>query len=332
MNKEVSALVRPIKDAKSILLTGHVSPDGDNLGSMLALKLMVEQLGKKVTIVIDDSIPDCFSFLAGIDEIKEYEADLTVDVDLTIVVDSSNLERIARVEELIKEEPIINIDHHSDNNSFGDYNLVADVAATVELIYALQEKMEEVELTFEIATALATGLITDTGSFRYSNTSSMTHQIMAELLNYGVDPSLIAKEVLETNSYQNLILRGKVLQNLQVDTTGKIAWLKVSQEMLEEIGADLEDTTGLVNYPRTLKGAEVGILFKEIEQEEIRVGLRSNNYLQVNQVAHLFDGGGHPRAAGCTINLKLDEAEEQLINAVKEQLAKDKSKPSEGRD
>ncbi|MCK8826265.1 bifunctional oligoribonuclease/PAP phosphatase NrnA [Natroniella acetigena] len=324
MNEKISAVINSIKDAENILLTGHISPDGDNLGSMLALKLMMEQLGKKTTIIIDDSIPDCFTFLPNIEEVQQYEEGLTVDVDLIVVVDSSNLERIARVQELVTEQIVINIDHHEDNNLFGDYNLVAEVAATVELIYNIQQEMKEVELTSEIATVLATGLITDTGSFRYSNTTSLTHQIMAELLNYGVDPSLIAKHVLETNSYQNLILRGKVLQDLQVDSTGKIAWLKVSREMLEEVGAELEDTEGLVNYPRTLKGAEVGVLFKEVEEQEIRVGLRSNNYLKVNQVADLFGGGGHPRAAGCTINLKLEEVEKEVIRAIKEQLAKDK--------
>ncbi|WP_408954503.1 DHH family phosphoesterase [Natroniella sp. ANB-PHB2] len=323
MNEAIYAIINSIKGAENILLTGHISPDGDNLGSMLALKLMIEQLGKKATIIIDDSISDCFSFLPDIEEIQQYEEGLTVDADLTIVVDSSNLERIARVKELVAEQKIINIDHHEDNNLFGDYNLVADVAATVELIYAIQEEMKEIELTSEIATALTTGLITDTGSFRYSNTTSTTHQIMAELLNYDVDPSLIAKHVLETNSYHNLILRGKTLQNLQVDSTGKIAWLKVSQEMLEEVGADLEDTEGLVNYPRTLKGAEVGVLFKEVEEQEIRVGLRSNNYLKVNQVAALFGGGGHSRAAGCTINLGLEDAEKKVIKALKEQLTKD---------
>ncbi|GAB6137608.1 DHH family phosphoesterase [Halanaerobaculum tunisiense] len=320
-NNSLAEIIQFIKEEDSFLLTSHIGPDGDNLGSTLALKLILEQIGKEVQVVLADTIPDCFSFLPAIDQIVEYSPALDFDYDVVCILDASNQDRVGAVAELIAGQPVINLDHHQDNTYFGDYNLVQEVAATAEIVYQLVTAMSQVNLTPALAQALATGLLTDTGSFRYANTTAQTHQIMADLLKYEVDTSYIARKVFGTNSYESLKLRGAVLQNLQTDQTGQIAWLKVDQELLEETGATWDDTEGLVGYPRSLAGAEVGVLFKEQAPEEIKVSLRSNTFLPVNQVAHQFSGGGHPRAAGCLLEVSLEEAETKVITALQEALA-----------
>ncbi|TDX51880.1 DHH family phosphoesterase [Orenia marismortui] len=319
-NNKLVEITNLISQKQRFLITSHVNPDGDNLGSVIALKLVLEQLGKETVVVIDDEIPSCFSFLHSIDEIIRYEDGLDIDFDMCFTLDCSDLDRIAKVKNIIKSKAIINIDHHGDNPYFGEYNLVKNTAATAEIIYQLIDALEEAKLNKDIAAALATGLITDTGSFRYSNTTSKTHKIMAELLNYDVDTAEISKKVFDTHSYQSLVLRGKVLQNLQIDDSKKIAWVKVSQDLLSEVGATMEDTEGIVNYPRSLAGVEIAILFKETEEEIIRVSLRSNSYFPVDKLAHKFGGGGHPRAAGCSIDANLNEAIEEVVNAAKKEL------------
>jgi phosphoesterase RecJ-like protein len=319
--KKINEIINLIRKNNKFLITSHVSPDGDNLGSVTALKLALEQMGKKAVIIIDDTLPSSFSFLPDIDKIISYESDMEVDFDLCFILDCSDFKRIARVEELLADKTIINIDHHGDNPSFGDYNLLGDVAATAELVYQLISEIEEIKMDKEIATAIATGLITDTGSFRYSNTTAQTHQIMADLLTYNVNTAKICKEVFDTYSYASLKLKGKVLENLKVDDSGKVAWIEVSQDLLKDTGSTLEDADGLVDYPRSLAGVEIGVLFKEVEDGTVRVSLRSNYYFSVDKIAHQFGGGGHAKAAGCTINDTLIKAEDAVISTIKKELS-----------
>jgi len=322
LKNKIDEIINLIRKNNKFLITSHVSPDGDNLGSVIALKLALEQIGKKAVVIIDDTLPSSFSFLPAIDKINSYENDMKAEFDLCFILDCSDFKRIGRVEQLLDDKAVINIDHHGDNPCFGDYNLLGDVAATAELVYQLVSQIEEVKIDKDIATAIATGLITDTGSFRYSNTTAQTHQIMSELLTYNVNTAKICKEVFDTYSQASLKLKGKVLENLEVDDLGKVAWVKVSQDLLKDTGATLEDADGLVDYPRSLAGVEVGVLFKEVEDKTIRVSLRSNYYFSVDKIAHHFGGGGHQKAAGCTINDNLTKAEEEVISIIKKELSK----------
>ncbi len=321
-NNSLTEIIDLINQHDDFLITSHVSPDGDNLGSVIALDLFLKQLGKRRTLVIDDTLPSSFSYLSNFNQIKSYHEGLEADFEVAFVLDCSDLGRIGDVKNLINNEEVINIDHHNDNPYYGSYNLVKNTAATAVLIYDLI-KAYQGEITLDIATSLATALITDTGSFCYSNTSAKTHYIMAELMETGINTAKICKELLATHSYENLLLRGQVLNNLKVDPSGKVAWIKVAQKMLADIGATLDDTEGIVDYPRSLAGVEVAVLFKEVEDEIVRVSLRSNEYFPVDKVAHQFNGGGHPRAAGCTIEGSLVEAEFQVINAIKMKLEVD---------
>ena len=317
---DLNSIIELVKDNEKFLISSHVNPDGDNIGSVVALKIFLEQLGKQVEAVIDDGVPDCFSFLSYSEDIKEYSSELEVDFDLIITLDSGAWERIGDVADLVDDEIVVNIDHHADNTLYGDYNLVTDAAATAAVVYQLILNLDKSQLNQELATAIATGLITDTGSFRYSNTRPQTHEVMAELLKFDVDTNYITRQVFENNSYQSLMLKAKVLDTLEVDETGQIAWVKIPEEFLEEVNATWEDAEGIVSYPRSLKGVEVAVLFKEYGPQEIKVSLRSNQYFPVNQVAHQFDGGGHAKAAGCLLESALEEAEKEVIEVVKEEL------------
>ena len=321
-NKDFNSIIDLIENNDSFLISSHVNPDGDNIGSILALKIFLEQLGKKVEVVLDDQVPSCFSFLPQSQEIKQYDENLVVDFDVLFALDAGDKERIADVAQLLDKQAIVNIDHHADNTLYGDYNLVSDAAATAELIYQIIVELDKTKLNQNIATTIATALVTDTGSFRYSNTTSETHQIMAELLKFDIDVNYISRQIFENNTYQSLKLRAKVLETLEIDETGEIAWLEISQQSLDEVNATWEDAEGIVSYPRSLQGVEVAVLFKEYKENEIKVSLRSNQYFAVDEVAHKFDGGGHAKAAGCLLESKLEEAEKQVIKAIKERLAK----------
>ena len=319
-DKDFAAIIDAIKNNDKFLITSHLNPDGDNIGSILALKMFLEQLGKRVEAVLVDKVPDCFTFLAQSQEIKEYSPELELDFDLLFTLDAGDWERIGKVSNLVDEEMIINLDHHADNTLYGDYNLVTEAAATAELVYQLIVEIDKTKLNTDIAKAIATALITDTGSFRYENTRPKTHEIMADLLNFEIDVNYITRQIFENNTYQSLMLKAKVLETLTVDQDSELAWLKIPQQFLAEVDAEWEDAEGLVGYPRSLKGVEVAVIFKEYKSDEIKVSLRSNHYFPVDKVAHHFNGGGHARAAGCLLETNLAKAEEKVINKLQAEL------------
>ncbi|SJZ31748.1 DHH family phosphoesterase [Selenihalanaerobacter shriftii] len=317
--KKYQNLINLIDKRDTFLLTSHVSPDGDSIGSLLGLKYLLEPYAKEIDIILADPVPEYLRFLNGTDDIHLYEElDFKMnkkDYDLYFTLDCGTLERIGEVQQLISaDEKIINIDHHGDNNEYGVYNYVdSTVSATGELIYNLAIELGS-NYQVDFGMAITTAIITDTGNFKYSNTSSETHRIIADMLELGVDTQKIIKQVYGTESYSSLRLKGEALNNLQIAAQQQIAWISINQETLDHLGATWEDTEGLVNYPRSLKDVEVGILFKEVGFNKTRVSFRSNTYFPVDEFAHEFGGGGHSRAAGCTIQLPLIEAEELVID------------------
>ncbi len=323
-HKKYELILNQIKTNDKFLITSHQDPDGDNIGSMLALYYLIKFFNKEVKIILADKVPDYLSFLADSDKIKEKEAlaqeelEELASYNTIMVVDASNLDRIGEMKDIISNQTIINIDHHVDNSKFGDHNLVEPAAATAEIIYKLFKKTA-MKLKAKFASAIATAIITDTGSFKYSSTTAKTHQIMSELLEAGIDTAYICQQVFLNNTKESLLLRGEVLKDLVV-IDEKIAYLTVTQSLLKKVGATMEDTEGLVNYALSVKGVEVGILFKEVAKSEIKVSLRSKGVVKVNKVAHQFDGGGHDRAAGLSIQANLKEIQEKIIVAVKQEL------------
>ncbi len=317
-------LKRTLDSQDNFILLGHLDPDGDCTGSLFALKWYLDKKEKQAIILLDEDPRDDYSFLPINDcdylLFEDFSAETIFDEKTFVALDSGDLERLGEGKELIGDNLLLNIDHHIDNPEYGNLNYIkANAAATGEILYDLFSTEEGV-LDTRVGSALATAIVADTGTFRYQNTTSRVLKIMAELIDSGVDVYQINKGLFGSYSYQSIKLKGLALATLEISKNGLISWLKVDQNILNESGSGLKDTSGLVNYARDIKGVEVGIAFFEVDKTKTRVGLRSNSYCPVNEIAAFFGGGGHPRAAGCTVSLPIERAVKVVINKVKEYL------------
>ena len=296
--------------AQKIVLCCHVSPDGDTLGSALGLARFLEQQGKEVIVFADDHINKSLSFIPGIEKVQRPEEGVLVEADLFVVVDASSFDRVGICNEVVKAPVLLNIDHHISNTEFADYlYLDAEAAAAGEIMCDLFEAMGW-EYDEAIATDFYTAITTDCGSFRYSNTTSKTMQRAAKLLDYGVKPNEIS-DMLDVRSRKTTELLAKVLPSLTFDYEGKVAHITITNDLYDKEA----QTDSFVSYPRYIEGVEVAIMFKAVEPEVTRVSMRSSN-VDVASVALSFGGGGHLRAAGCTIYAPVEEAKAQLLAAI----------------
>ncbi len=296
--------------AQKIVLCCHVSPDGDTLGSALGLARFLEQKGKEVIVFVDDDINKSLSFIPGIEKVRRPEAGVSVEADLFVVVDASSFDRVGICNEVVKAPVLLNIDHHISNTEFADYlYLDAEAAAAGEIMCDLFEAMGW-EYDEAIAVDFYTAITTDCGSFRYSNTTSKTMQRAAKLLDYGVKPNEIS-DMLDVRSRKTTELLAKVLPSLTFDYEGKVAHITITNDLYDKEA----QTDSFVSYPRYIEGVEVAIMFKAVEPEVTRVSMRSSN-VDVASVALSFGGGGHLRAAGCTIYAPVEEAKAQLLAVV----------------
>ena len=296
--------------AQKVVLCCHVSPDGDTLGSALGLARFLEQQGKEVIVFADDHINKSLSFIPGIEKVQRPEEGVIVEADLFVVVDASSFDRVGICNEVVKAPVLLNIDHHISNTEFADYlYLDAEAAAAGEIMCDLFEAMGW-EYDEAIATDFYTAITTDCGSFRYSNTTSKTMQRAAKLLDYGVKPNEIS-DMLDVRSRKTTELLAKVLPSLTFDYEGKVAHITITNDLYDKEA----QTDSFVSYPRYIEGVEVAIMFKSVEPEVTRVSMRSSN-VDVASVALSFGGGGHLRAAGCTIYAPVEEAKAQLLAVV----------------
>ena len=311
-NCTLAETAKLLKEAGKMVIVSHISPDGDTLGSSLALAHALRMLGKEVMLNVDDDIPSVFSFLPGIGEYMRFAPDDSVPADLLIVIDASSADRAGNAMNVVKARSVLNIDHHKTNTHFADYlYLNSDAAATAEIIYSLLLELGT-ELNTEIATCIYEGLYTDTGSFKYSNTTSRTLSIASALLTYGVNPSLISDN-MEVKSRSQVEMLGKVLETLTFLRDGKIAYVEVAPELYDYN----VDTDTFVSYPRYIEGVEVALLFKQVEENLTRVSFRSKQ-VDVAKIALSFGGGGHQKASGCSIHAPLKEAESVVLPVVEE--------------
>ncbi|MPM81954.1 Bifunctional oligoribonuclease and PAP phosphatase NrnA [bioreactor metagenome] len=307
MECSLRQVVDVLENASSILITAHIHPDGDSLGSMLALNQYLTSCGKSVQMILDDDVPKLYEFLPGCGKIARVTG-LTINPDLLVVLDASDIERIGGVSGIAKV-PILNIDHHISNTKFADYWYIdSQAAATGEIILDLLN-MENAMITGDMAACLYTAIATDCGFFRYANTSSHTHRCAAQLIECGVKPNIIS-EYMETKPFASLMNTLEVLKTLELYCDGKIA--SVSIEHSETDNTD--STEGLINYPRNIEGVEIAIMFKFAEQNAARVSFRSKD-VDVSELALSFGGGGHARASGCTVSGTVDEIKEKVIKA-----------------
>ena len=305
-----------IRGSKSIILACHVNPDGDALGSMLGLALSLIPLSKDVVCLSEDGVPDILRFLPGSDLIRR-----TTDVpafDLALVLDSGELARVGETIRplLTRARTVVDIDHHVTAGAFGDVRVLdSGAASTAEIVYALLETLA-VPITPDVATCLFTGIITDTGSFRFQNVTPNTLRVAAKLLEAGAPPAYVSENVFENRTFSATRLLGHALSSLTQTPDGRVLWAHITCEDFLALGATDQDTEGVVSYVRGVRNAEVGILFREMGGGKVRVSLRSRETVNVAEVAAQFGGGGHRMASGCTVEAPLAEAERAVVEAV----------------
>ena len=309
--KVVRDIAEFIRQKSSFLVTSHARPDGDSLGSALAVAAALRQLGKSAQVVNADPPPQMYASLPGIDEVIVADQ---VDgcYEGLIVLECSNLDRTG-VKGLEQYEAV-NIDHHLKNDEFGLLNWVNPKAAAVaEMAFRLFNELD-ISITPEIATNLYVAILTDTGSFQFSNTTAETFGIAGQLVSAGAQPAAVAQAVLMNQPESRLRLLCRVLSSLTFESAGKIAWLKLTEKMLEETGSTAADSEGMVNYALSVEGVKVCALFKQEQGDSYRVSLRSRGEQDVSAVAQDFGGGGHRNAAGLSLQGPFEEVRTRVVN------------------
>ncbi|MEA1935283.1 MAG: bifunctional oligoribonuclease/PAP phosphatase NrnA [Thermodesulfobacteriota bacterium] len=316
-------IVSIINSCRNFLITAHVRPDGDAIGSELALYHTLRDMGKEVVVYNQDETPESYRFLPG-SEIIVNTLESLENFDVVFVLDCSKIDRIgdesSRVSATIKK--MINIDHHISNGGFCDISLIdPEASSTGEILYRLLEKMK-VDLTEDIAINLYTAILTDTGSFRHSNTGKDTFTIAGKLVEKGADPQRIAERVYETNPSAKIKLLTKTLHTLEFNWDGKIGSIVVTQKMLGDAGALSEYTEGFVDFVRSIKGVEVAVLYSETSENNFRISLRSKGRINVERVAGKFRGGGHSNASACIIEGDIDTVKRSIVTCIVNQQKK----------
>ncbi len=301
------------------IISSHSRPDGDSIGSQLAMAFALRSLGKQVRVVNADAASGPLMAFTGVSDI-EIAQQVDGAFDAAIIMECGDLARtgVAGLERSF----VINIDHHPGNTGYGQINWFDPTAAAcAEMVYELVKALG-VPVSLEIATHIYLGILTDTGSFHYSAISTRTFDICRDMLVAGVDPVLVARNVYDSNNMGRLKLFGAVLNAMQLDPTGRIAIVYVDHEMARAAGGTYEDTEGLVNLPLTVKEIQAVLFFKQVEGDDYRVSLRSKGDVDIGAVAAEFGGGGHKNAAGCTVSGGVDSLQKLFVEKIEREIEK----------
>lgn len=308
-----------VKEGSKFLVVSHVNPDGDAIGSSIGLSLVLESLGKKVFTYNQSPVPALYRFIPKVERITHELP--REEVDVTFVLDCSTAERVGeKFKEFGGKGMVIVVDHHPPAAPMEGLHLIkTEASATAELIYDMVEELGT-GFTPESATALYAGIMTDTGSFRFSNTTPRALEVASRLLSSGANHRLIVENIYESFPPERFRLMAMALSTLHFLRGGKVAAVWVTRSMFQEANADDEMTEGFVDIPRSIRGVEVAMLLREKDGCELRVNLRSRGKVDVGDLAAKFGGGGHPNAAGCTLKGSLKEAEDSLLKALEEAM------------
>lgn len=321
MYENMDKIINCIDEGNYFIVTSHVNPDGDNIGSTLSMYYYLKSINKEVYYVLDDDTPINLKFLLKDIEILSSEEFIKLNLNEfnLISLDCGDLDRICIDKTLIENsKKLICIDHHASNDNYGDINyVVPEASSTCELVYNLFKRINETQNTQvidkKIATALYTGVVTDTGKFTYSNTHPSTFDMAKDLLILGAETNKVICEVYGNNPYNYYKLLGEALNTLDIIDT-KIAVITLTQDMLTRNNISFKDTDGITPYCRDIENVEVGILVKEKSSNEIKISLRSKNYVDVSHIAKVFNGGGHVSAAGLTVfNETIENATKMVV-------------------
>lgn len=314
----LSQVIDLIEKNERFAITSHIRPDGDSLGSSLALCWILRGLKKDAEVIMADHVPHAYSKLPGADEVRVIR-DLNREYDAVFVIECSDVTRPGLPS--LKDQFIVNIDHHSTTELFGDVNWIDSTAAAVgEMIYNLAKAIGA-RITPELASCVYAALLTDTGSFHFSNTTERTFKIASELVRHGAQPAKLSQAIFYNYPYSKVQLVGRVLSTLERDETGRIAWITMTKRAMEETGATEDDSDGIINYPLTVSDVEAVAFFRELPGSTYRISLRSKNRVNVARVAEYFGGGGHCNAAGFTITADYQELSRSVIAKLKEAVA-----------
>lgn len=301
------------------LITSHKRPEGDSVGSVGAMYLLLKKLGKEVLVTNEDVVPRNLDFIKFC-EVKTPQQAVRFNYDVAVVVDCADLSRIGSVVDLIESKPIINIDHHISNTNFGDINWVdTDASSAAEIIFRLFKEMK-IELDKKTALCLYVGMLTDTGSFRFSNTSPATLRACAELLELKIEPEKIANLLYNRRSFGAMRLLGEALIDLKKDETGRICWLKITPQMLKEAETTISECDDFIEFVRMIETVDVAVIFYCLDENRVRVSFRSKGTIDVNETAFSFNGGGHRLASGAEIEDSIETVEKIVIQKIKEQM------------
>lgn len=307
-------IAEALRGCNRILISAHKSPDGDTLGSQLALMLALEKLHKTVTSHNLDPVPEIYQFLPHADRIKTglpvpgyYDAYIVVDADPP---------RTGLFDKKYPADILINIDHHITNPCEWPLTwLDPDASACGEMIYKLIQELN-VDIDRQIALCLFTAIFTDTGSFRYSNTKPESMKIAADMIEAGADPWLVTENVYESFAFRRLKLLGAVLVGMERSTDGRIAWVVVTDELYDQTGTTAEDTDSFINFVRSVKGVEVAVLIRQTGESQWKLSLRSKGRIDLSSLAQSFGGGGHKNAAGGVMNGILEDVKKTVISSL----------------
>jgi len=310
-----------LKNSRNVLLATHVNPDGDAIGSLVAMGLALEALGKKTVLYCDSPIPAVYRFLPATGTITRTAVPAET-FDTAVILDCGDFSRVgAGLFEIEKITTVINIDHHVTNTEFGDLIIVDTRAcATTEIVYRLIKKLG-IDISPGMATSIYTGIFTDTGSFRFSNTNRAAFTICEEMVAIGMDPYQVAQNVYGTYSLGRIKLLNLALDSIELAADGKVSIMTLTKEMLAETRTHPEDVDGLINYARRIEDVKLAVLLHETgtdggnrdDTPRFHVSLRSDGTIDVSEIASDFGGGGHPVAAGFNIDAYIEDIKAKII-------------------
>ena len=314
-------IIEQINHSSHLLIASHAEPDGDAVGSLIALGLAIGRLNIKATLYNESPIPAVYRFLPSVERIVRHIKKVNT-YDTAIILDCGDLTRIGDVSSTVSRIPfIINVDHHISNTGFGNFQLIdTGACSTAEIVYRLIKDLT-VPLDKDIATCLYTGILTDTGSFRFSNTNQAAFAISKEMAELGMEPYDVAQHVFGTYSLGRIKLLNLALDSIEISENGKLSMMTVTRNMLNVTGTHPEDVDGLINYARRIKNVKVAALIHELsngtcettDRDRYHVSLRSDGSVDVATIAGSFGGGGHVSAAGFQIDSTLTNLKSEII-------------------
>ncbi len=309
-----------IEEGNRFLITTHIDLDGDAVGSVFCFYWLLKNCKKDAFVYLRDQVPYKYRFLPGPDDKRLFFKELPLEkYDTVFVLDCGDLHRIGGNYEALRDNGfIVNIDHHNTNSGFGNINLVVpDSSSTAEIVYDLICFLN-VEITQEMAINIYTGVLTDTGSFRYENTNPKAFSICAKMTEIGVKPAYVAQKVYESHPKERFFILGKVLNTLEAYKNGKIVIAHVTRDMAEDNYSLEEFTDGFVEFIKEMDGIEIAMLIRQIEDNKYKISMRSKGNGDVSEICSIFGGGGHKKAAGCYINGDLNEVKKKLLEVIKD--------------